>query len=77
MTRRTPYTDKGIRRIKCWRADCNNRAAFQWQACADGRAFRPVCAECDVAINAMVLDFMGDPDREAKMAAYRQRVGLN
>lgn len=66
--RRQPYTAAGIRRVPCYR--CGQPAAHQWQACADGRLYRPLCLECDIALNLLVLTWMGDPDAEAKVAEY-------
>ena len=66
--RRAPYTSKGIARLPCYR--CGKQAEYQWQVCADKRLFRPLCGHCDVALNKMVLQFMGDPDAEAKIDQY-------
>ncbi len=66
--RRQPYTTAGIRRLPCCR--CGRPADSQWQVCADGRLFRPICDPCDIELNAMVLRWMGDPDAEAKIARY-------
>lgn len=68
--RREPYTDAGIRRLPCFR--CGRPASFQWSICADDNLYRPVCTPCDITLNDLTLTFMGDPDREAKMAAYRK-----
>lgn len=72
MARRKPYTEIGIRRMRCFR--CGERARFQWSICADGNVQRPVCTDCDVALNAMVLRWAGDPQAEDKIAAYAARV---
>lgn len=63
--RKEPYTEAGIRRLKCIR--CGAQAGFQWQICADGNNHRPLCAACDVALNRMVLRWMRHP--EAKRLA--------
>lgn len=70
--RRRPYTQIGIRRVPCFR--CGKPSRFQWQVCADGNRFRGLCSGCDVALNDLVLRWMGDPDADAKLAAYRARV---
>lgn len=75
--RRHPYTQIGIRRLKCFRAGCSNRAATQWQICADGRAFRPLCLECDVELNRMVLEWAGFPDAAEKLARYILKLETN
>lgn len=72
--RRTPYTARGISRVPCFR--CGKPSVYQWQICSDGNQFRGLCAADDILLNDMTLRFMRDPDRNAKMAAYRKRVGL-
>ena len=66
--RKMPYTAIGIKRLKCFR--CGQKAHAQWQICADNNVYRPLCKKCDVKLNAMVLDFMGYPDRETVMRCY-------
>ena len=68
--RKTPYTETGIRRLKCFR--CDSRAEFQWQICSDGNVYRPLCPRCDVEMNEMVLKFMGFKDCEEKITKYRE-----
>jgi hypothetical protein len=67
-----PYTEIGIRRLKCFRCR-KRRARFQWQICSDGNRWRPLCEICDVALNAAVLAFVGMSarDRARKMRIYR------
>lgn len=67
--RNKPYTAVGISRAECFR--CGAKAAFQWQVCADRNRYRPLCADCDVALNKLVLEWMKDPEAEKKIAAYR------
>lgn len=68
--RMQPYLEGGISRMGCFR--CGAPARFQWQVCSDGRQYRPICRECDIALNLLVLEWMGfEPDQVAdKMAAY-------
>lgn len=70
--RRKPYTEIGISRKPCCR--CGAPARYQWCICADGNVWRPICAACDIALNALVLSFMGDRDIVPKMRAYRAKV---
>ncbi len=70
--RRKPYTQIGIERLPCYR--CGKKARYTWNVCADGNLMRPLCPECDVALNALVLRWMGDPAAKAKTARYRNRV---
>ena len=68
--RREPYTALGMRRVRCCR--CGGQAVHQWQACADRNNFRPLCLDCDIALNALVLEWMGDPNAAAKVARYER-----
>ena len=67
--RRKPYTQTGIRRLKCVR--CGNQAEFTWQICSDGNLHRPICRECDIKLNEMVLKWAGFDDWQEKMYKYR------
>lgn len=69
--RKKPYTEIGILRMPC--ARCGGKATHQWQICSDGNLWRPVCVRCDIDLNAVVLEFMGDPQRQVKIAKYRKR----
>ncbi len=71
---RRPYTAIGIRRLRCFRAGCDRRAATQWQICSDGRQFRPVCIECDIELNRMVLEWAGFPDAEERIRTYSESI---
>lgn len=68
--RSKPYTVIGIRRVKCSR--CGERAEHQWKVCADRHQWRPICLKCDIALNALVLRWMRDPEANAKIARYRK-----
>lgn len=68
--RKRPYTQIGIRRLKCFR--CGAQAVHQWQVCADGNQYRPLCLRCDVALNRLVLRWMRDPEASAKIARYER-----
>lgn len=74
--RRRPYTEREIGQLRCVR--CGALGVFQWNACADGNLWRPICLECDVALNLLVLTWLGDPDAEAKVAEYarKKRAGV-
>lgn len=72
--RKQPYTEAGVRRLGCVR--CDAPAVFQWQCCADGNIWRPICPPCDVELNAVVLKFMRDPDVVEKVAAYASAKGV-
>lgn len=77
-SRQAPYTERGIRRMACWR--CGRRAWFQWwhRSCAESLArdlgsnghYRPLCVPCDIEQNRLVLTFYADPAAEQMVAAY-------
>lgn len=71
---RPPYTSAGIRRLMCSRAGCEREAYATWGACADENVQRPLCPECDVELNRMVLTWMGDPAWATKLEDYRLSV---
>lgn len=68
INRKQPYTKTGIKRLRCIR--CGDRAAEQWQVCADGNNYRPLCLKCGDTLNAMVLAWMGHPDVDTAMGEY-------
>lgn len=71
--RRTPYTTKGIRRMRCIRG-CGRPGEYQWQICADRNVWRVLCAEHDVELNEMVMRWAFGDKREADIADYRKKV---
>lgn len=70
--RKQPYTLAGIRQLKCMR--CGSPAFSQWQVCADRNNYRPLCKACDIALNAMVLDWMGHPKAKELTRAYATKL---
>lgn len=72
--RRKPYTDIGIKRLTCHRSGCNNKATRQWQICSDGNTYRPICDSCDIALNKLVLEFMGFEDSDNLISKYSQEI---
>lgn len=69
--RREPYTAAGIARMRCVR--CDDKAVHQWQVCADGNNYRPLCLACDIALNKLVLVWAGDPRAAEKVARYERK----
>lgn len=67
--RKKPYTQIGVRRLPCFR--CGQKADQQWQICSDGNLFRPVCGDCDIKLNELVLDFMGFENKDELMTKYK------
>lgn len=72
--RKEPYTEIGIRRMTCARDGCTNKAHAQWQICADGNTYRPICKACDVLMNEVAMTLMFGDRRKKDLAAYREKV---
>ena len=72
MPRKKPYTQIGIRRIPC--ARCGKPSRYQWQICALDNLHHGVCAQCDVELNAAVLQFFKVPDWRNKLLAYKEKA---
>jgi len=70
--RKKPYTQIGIRRLRCFR--CGGKTQEQWQICADGNIYRPICLKCGIELNEMVLKWMGFPDWKEKFEKYKKNM---
>lgn len=70
--RRKPYTEKGIARVPC--AKCGEPSAYQWQVCATDNKWMGVCKICDGLLNAMVVEFMGQPQELADRYMENRRI---
>lgn len=73
--RRRPYTVRGIRRLPCFR--CGEPAEHQWQVCADGSLYRPLCIACDIALNELVLRWMGFPNWQEMIERYKKQEAID
>lgn len=73
--RRKPYTSIGISRLPCFR--CGETAFHQWQICADNSLYRPICSECDIELNELVLHWFGFNFTEvvSKIEKYKESYG--
>lgn len=71
MTRTKPYTKRGLKRLTCFIGGCPNRATTQWQICADGNTYRPLCPAHDVELNTMVMRWAFGDTREPDIQRYR------
>jgi len=68
--RKKPYTEIGIERLPCFR--CGHPAYHQWQICADNNLYRPLCLECDIALNKLVLEWFGFENVDKKIKTYKE-----
>ena len=69
--RAKPYTSIGIRRVSCLR--CGEPSTQQWNICSLP-GYHGICTDCDVALNALVLDFIGVPTADEVLARYSKRM---
>lgn len=53
---------------------CGKPSQFQWNACANGNWWLPVCEDCDIALNRLALEFMNVPHVEILMEEYEKNV---
>lgn len=72
MSRRTPYTERGITRVPC--ARCGQPSRYQWSACADDNKWSPLCPACDVGLNEVAMKYVYGAKAEPKLKQYRKRV---
>lgn len=73
-------SEEALSRLRC--AACGDRVAReQWRpsVCAAGnpRDILALCGECDYRLNAIILEFFNVEGREAVIAEYRRRKGLD
>ncbi len=69
VRRTRPYTENGIKRVFCFRCR-KQEARHQWQICSDGHAYRPICRQCDIQLNRVVLKFMGFSNVDSLVQKY-------
>lgn len=68
--RREPYTERGIGRVTCCRDGCENKAVYQWQCCAMGNKWMPLCEDCDLGLSEVAMGFINHPERLDRMTKY-------
>ena len=53
-------------------ARCGKPSEQQWQICADGNQYWPICSQGDVVLNYLVMDFMEMADKDTKIQRYKE-----
>lgn len=72
--RKEPYTQIGITRLRCIRCGgMMTSQSHQWQICSDGNNWRPLCLDCDIEMNRMVLQWMRHPEAGRLAAEYEAK----
>ncbi len=71
-----PYTKAGVKRVPC--ARCGFPGHASWNICADNigsRAqFRALCAECDIRMNEIAMNYVFGEARRDDAIAYGVRT---
>ena len=73
--RKKPYTTIGIGRVPC--ARCGLPSVYQWSICANGNRYLGFCSDCDVAMNAMVMEFVGFENAKELLDWYIKEQGYD
>ncbi len=69
------YEEKSISQVCCWR--CGTKSArYQWSICSLDNRWFPICEDCDVELNDLVLVFAGfTPDNRRQLIdRYKEKV---
>ena len=73
--RSKPYSEIGLKRMAC--SACNKaKASEQWslRPCVIGKhVWFAICLDCDLELNAKLLEFFNHPEAEQLMIDYRKR----
>jgi hypothetical protein len=72
MSRRTPYTERGITRVPC--ARCGKPSRYQWSCCANDNRYVALCPSCDVGLNEVAMRYVYGRKAEPKLQQYRRNV---
>lgn len=70
LGRRKPYTVIGISRKNC--ARCGEKSFASWGICALDNFHFPICIDCDIALNDLVLGFMRVGGKQQIINEYRK-----
>lgn len=73
QVRTKAYTDAQLYKMKCVR--CDKPAEFQWSSCADDNVWRPLCGQCDLELNSLVMRWYGFSDWRKKIVRYARKIG--
>ncbi len=76
LGRRKPYTQIGIGRLAC--ARCAKRpAVHQWNCCALGNLWIPLCLKCDIDLNRLTMEWLGVPNQVSLLDTYVTQGGAS
>ena len=71
--RRKPYTVLGLRQKACTRCGVKP-SRYQWSSCATSNLWMPICKDCDILLNQLVVDFFNFANKDELMKAYIEKV---
>ena len=67
------YYEEELPTTPCFRCGATP-SAYTWTICSDGNRYRPICLPCDIALQEVVLLFMGFKNWRSKLERYKARV---
>lgn len=53
---------------------CDAPSQCQWMICANDRNFVPLCIDCDIELNFLVLSFLGFVNPQSYIDAYKAKL---
>ena len=53
---------------------CGANSQCQWVVCANGPDFIPMCIDCDIALNHLILSFLKFENCEDLMKQYKESL---
>ncbi len=70
-----PYSGVEIQFLSCFRCKVR-QSEQQWSICANGNRQLPICNECDVELNEMVMKFTNFPPKLAEklLNQYKEKL---
>ena len=70
--KKTSYTNEELSRTKCIR--CGELSSHVWGTCANGGYHIPLCENCDVSLNELILKWLVVSNWEELMEKYIRKV---
>lgn len=53
---------------------CGAPCQCQWAICANNKQFFPLCIDCDIALNRLILCFLNVDDPDSFIEDYREKL---
>jgi hypothetical protein len=76
MPRKKPYTALGILRTRCSFRGCKKPGRHQWQCCALGNLYMPLCTEHDIGLNNVAAKYILGAEKSKSIIRRYSRTQL-